>query len=110
MTQILIQTDGETCHIQIQGHADFTTGQPDIVCSAVSILTYTLLQSLSDLEIPMASHVDDGFVEIYAPATEQVQGVLSVIQTGFQLLEINYPKNIQIYGVSGEAGRLEPPL
>lgn len=104
MTRILVQMDSETCHVQIQGHADFAVEEPDIVCSAVSILTYTLLQSLSNLDIPMTSHVENGFVEIYVPANEQVQGVISVIQTGFHLLESEYPKNIQIYGVSGEAG------
>lgn len=44
-----LKEDGFINKLKVRGHADFAAHGKDIVCAAVSVLTYTLIESLDGL-------------------------------------------------------------
>lgn len=88
------------------GHAGAATKGQDIVCSAVSVLCYTLAQSAINLynegllsEEPI-TNIKDGFVEIkmkpHRDAKAEVGRTIAVIETGFLLLSRTYPDFVSL--------------
>jgi uncharacterized protein YsxB (DUF464 family) len=89
-----------------EGHAGAAEKGRDIVCSAVSILSYTLAQSACDLynegllsEEPI-TNIKDGFVEIqmkpHRDSKDEVRRTIAVIETGFLLLSRTYPDFVSL--------------
>jgi uncharacterized protein YsxB (DUF464 family) len=97
--------------VRIRGHAGFEPGK-DIVCAAVSILTYTLAQKLTDLQaeqkvvcgISMESGNAEFFVWVRCGHEQEFETVLDTIITGFELLAEKYPEHVSIVS-SVDGGR-----
>lgn len=77
--------------ITLEGHAGYAEIGKDIVCSAVSILIYTLLQYADDKGIKCRYTLDNGSAEIHI--TDSCRDFMI---TGFRLLEEAYPNYIAI--------------
>lgn len=81
----------------IKGHANFAEAGSDIVCSAVSILAYSTVNSL-DLYVDDVKFFDDGeemILEI-SNRTEQTDIVFKFFETGIQTLLGNYNKYVNL--------------
>src|SRR5699024_1612217 len=81
----------------IRGHADFSEEGSDIVCSAVSILAYTTVNTL-DLYIDNLKFSDDGDkirLEI-EKSTDQTDIIFKFFETGIQELLENYNEYSQL--------------
>lgn len=99
--------------LEVKGHAGQAPEGHDIVCSAVSILTYTVAQYLKYVEkekgLRKKPHIDikNGDAVIVAKPTEEFMGeVLNaffVAEVGFHLLAQNYPQYVELK-LLGEAG------
>lgn len=93
--------------LHVKGHAEFDNAGQDIVCSAVSILTYTLAQNVKvhntrglckdnpmikfgkgDAVITCRAKDDKSFAELL--------GAYLYTQTGYDLLAHNYPKYVKL--------------
>ena len=72
--------------IVINGHAGYAPTGCDIVCSAISVLTETLVASLEELTYDEIScHTDEGYTEIeYEKDLSEKSKLLSFIPRGFQ--------------------------
>lgn len=91
--------------VTITGHAQSGEYGQDLVCSAVSILAYTLAQSVQDLygagkiEEP-TTRMDEGDTEIQCrPLTAYRAVVKLVYQTvinGWELLSAAYPGSVKL--------------
>lgn len=112
MTTATFKRAGETWSIDISGHAGYSAGGPDIVCSACSVLTCTLMQSIKELEdkgaiweLVEAEHSGDVKLSFEATRSE-VHTVVHTIMTGFWLLEHTYPKHVKyVYkNIAGKVG------
>lgn len=107
MVDILIHKTKKSFEIHANGHAQYAEHGKDIVCAAVSILLYTLLEAIDpkDMERDMIVVLQPGSTFIsMTPKTEKrdsVIGVLSFVETGFKLLEKNFPKNVCFRGGVG---------
>lgn len=88
----------ETINITISGHAGYAPAGKDIVCSAVSILSMTLLQKLIELGIEPEHEIKSGLVKISFRETGETLAIWDTIMCGFRILEENFPKNIKILG------------
>ena len=107
MTEITFKEDSNEFIITVKGHAGFNPGY-DIVCSAVSILTTTLVQCLMDIEneriINITEHsikCGDVYIKLSTmkserEATNRLITVLDTIKTGFELLQSHYPNNVRL--------------
>lgn len=107
MTTIEYTSDDNKVSIIIDGHADYNPGGEDIVCSALSILTCTLMNALLDLEdrciIFNYGHTDTddaGHAEIRYQYLDcdlkEVSSVVDTILLGYELLSNTYPDNVQL--------------
>jgi uncharacterized protein YsxB (DUF464 family) len=96
----MIKNRGKSFEIESKGHAGYGEKGKDIVCSAVSILLYTLVDSIDerDLLLPPVVFFEEGntFISLH-PKEEKRQkicGILRVIANGFELLQTNFKKNV----------------
>ena len=100
---ISVKYNAEGYRLSVEGHSGYAEPGKDIICSAASILAYTLAQNLmfakedgyiQDLQ----ANLEQGNAEIsckpVAGREEEVQCIFSVVRTGFLLLGTNYPKFI----------------
>ncbi len=81
----------------VKGHADFAEEGSDIVCSAVSILAYTTVNTL-DLYIDNLKFSDDGDrmnLEI-EESTDQTDIIFKFFETGIQALLENYNEYVNL--------------
>ena len=89
--------------LKVEGHADFGKKGEDIVCSAVSILFYTLAQALYDSQEMLIEHpiVDeaDGNGHISCRPKKEYEGNIArsywTILNGFQLIADTYKDNVK---------------
>lgn len=83
---------GQGIELIVEGHADFSAGD-DIVCAAVSAITYALVYTFQAI----CSDVDvsDGFVSIKCnDCNDFINGAIAVAQNGYEALCENYPENV----------------
>lgn len=102
----------DTIILKVEGHAGQDNNGNDIVCSAASILTYTIAQYLYYIHerggLQKKPHIllNDGDALIVAKPTKEYEGeVLNayfVAEVGFSLLANNYPQYVEL-NMFGEA-------
>lgn len=100
MTRISFDTYYESYIFECSGHTGYSTPGEDILCSAVSVLCYTLdrfLQKLYD-EAQIESYTkefNDGCVIMQFEAFDKsVLDSIEILLDGFRLLSENYPEHI----------------
>ena len=106
------EKDIGTIILKVEGHAGQNSNGHDIICSAASILTYTIAQYLqyvnkqNGLKKKPRIEIKDGDAIIVAKPTEEYEGeVLNaffVAEVGFSLLAHNYPQYVEL-NMFGEA-------
>lgn len=91
--------------LRVYGHARFNR-ENDIVCSACSMLTFTVWQAIVDLEDEnllknVKSTKSEGYMNIEAEFIDvnTSLNVLRGIIKGFEMLENEYPNNVQVTGI-----------
>lgn len=111
MTIATFKRTGDTWSIDICGHAGYNRGGPDIVCSACSVLTCTLMQCIRELEekgavrgLVEAEHSGDVKLSFEATRTEP-HTVVHTIMAGFFLLKQTYPEHVK-YVYTNAAGKV----
>ncbi|MBQ4103473.1 MAG: ribosomal-processing cysteine protease Prp [Clostridia bacterium] len=89
----------------VEGHASFSEKGKDIVCSAVSILVYTLLNMLKDEESDKRLKlkreiVRDGYlcveIEPFDFSKNRTKGIIDTVVMGLALLNQEYPENVRL--------------
>ena len=88
--------------LRVYGHAGYNK-ENDIVCSACSMLTFTAWQAIADLEEEnllknVKSSKSEGYMNIEAEFID-VNTSLNEINSGYEMLECKYPKNVQVMGI-----------
>ena len=102
MTQVSFNITENKCVLQVEGHADYSSRGTDIVCSAVSILSYTIAESIENIEAKeKVIDIADGHVYIEVTPLDVVSKAVCLIafdtvMKGFELLAESYPDNVRI--------------
>ena len=98
MTRIKLTTDNNYFRLKINGHAGYADPGSDIVCSAVSMLMYTVAQLVEDSADKLYGQsikISDGYADISFTSkenfTDEVTLKLLAICRGFELLQTSYP-------------------
>lgn len=91
--------------ITIEGHADYAEYGYDIVCSAISAVTITIVNGLKDVckidEIEIL-YSPDGLIHIFVPDELDKENrkitnlFLSTLELGYKDIWSNYPENIEL--------------
>ena len=98
--------DKRHIRLEVSGHAGQAEYGQDIVCSAVSILVYTLAQTLSVMDssgyftVPPHIRLESGEAVIEALCRDDTTYIDSLhmmffAKTGFSLLQANHPEYIE---------------
>ncbi len=102
MTTVSFDTYYDTGIFQCEGHSGYSEPGSDIVCSAVSVLCYTLDEYLSRLELEgrISSYkreFTDGYVSMefgYNPYDGGISDGVEAIMGGFSLLSEHFPEYV----------------
>lgn len=85
--------------VKISGHALYDTKGKDIVCSAVSSISTTVINCILTLdENAIEYESDSGFILIINHDNEMASKLLDTMIKMFEELALSYPKNIKIGG------------
>jgi uncharacterized protein YsxB (DUF464 family) len=100
MTKVTCTNDRGEFTIDIDGHAGYNPGM-DIVCSAVSILGFILMNEIANMdgEIKRISPGDGNIHIVFKPYKEKreiAEAKIYTIMTGYELLAEQYPANVEI--------------
>ena len=102
MTTINCNQINDRYVIEITGHAGYKPGN-DIVCSAVSMLSYTLMECLEqNNSCLMHSNIsaDNGevFVDVepYTEYRDKIDAIIETVMTGYRMLAETYPENVEV--------------
>lgn len=97
MVDISIKRDGENAVFVLNGHADY--GSPDILCSALSMLTYTLAAAHEADGTSLCHVFGNGYELIEAKDnTARARAFNDMAARGYAALAKNYPNNITYTG------------
>lgn len=105
MVEIRHSNDNNVFEMELKGHAGYAEIGQDIVCSAISILAYSLSEKLENMAYErndmtssyMFCEGDSRItVEYEDTAKEIIEAVVDTILCGLAGLQSNYPDYIQI--------------
>ena len=106
MIQVRFEKDGKNIILTVQGHSEQAEMGQDIVCSAASILAYTVAQMVADMgesgKLKKKPHIrlDSGDSAITCKPTKQYYNealhTYTVAQTGCELLAHTYPEYVRV--------------
>lgn len=83
--------------LTVNGHAGYAQHGEDIVCSAVSALTETLIARLLQLDAKFSYEKENGAVEIaMRKVTYDANEAFGFAVLGMQLIATAYPKNVEV--------------
>lgn len=98
--------DGKTIILDLNGHAGAAAKGEDIVCSAASILAYTVAQEVKEmqekgkLKKKPNIRLEDGSATITCKpvknAFSEALHIFKVAQTGYRLLNANFGEYVQL--------------
>lgn len=113
MTTATFEQAKNKYNITIEGHAGFNSNGADIVCSACSILAYTLMECILSLKdkgntYDIKSEIDEKAGYFSAMITtkhdecNELNTTVHTIATGYALLQNSYPDHVKLNLKSGE--------
>ena len=83
--------------LMVDGHAGYAQYGKDIVCSAVSALTETLIARLLELNAKFSYKKEPGAVEVAMNrVTYDANEAFNFAVLGMQLIATAYPKNLEV--------------
>lgn len=102
---IKVTFDSQNYELMVSGHANYEEKGKDIVCAAVSILFYTLHDSLNKLDEkalkePIEKVVDKDYSLIACKPSDAFQGNVALLfwmaLNGIELLANDYPDHVSL--------------
>lgn len=112
MIDVTFSAEETDITLKIKGHAGHDEFGKDIVCSASSILAYTLAQTLEDMYLadmlrkkPQIDLKSGDATIVCSPKKKSYMKAIQcykVVQNGFRLLALNYPQYValRVFGES----------
>lgn len=96
------KNSGKILEFNIEGHAGYGEEGEDIVCSAVSAISYTIVNGITEvLKINVEHNIKDGFLQLSlrGNSLEEIgkcQVLLETMLLGFKSMEISYGDYIKV--------------
>ena len=95
---IIVEHCKDNINIKIKGHANYAPIGQDIVCSAVSVLVQTLIQSVEELTADKIEYsMQPGTVDIkFWCLSEQSKVLIDAFFIGIKGIAEAYPDNVKL--------------
>ena len=97
-----LKKDNKIVTFNIEGHSNYAEAGSDIVCSAVSAISITTINGITDvLKIKPRQFMEDGYLNLSLQGNlpdeiERCQVLLETMLLGFKSLEKNYGDYIKV--------------
>lgn len=96
----LYKKKNQICAFEISGHAGYAPAGEDIVCAAVTVLTFNTVNAIEAFtDVPFKAEADEkkgGYLKVTFPVEgmqdEKVQLLLQTLQLGLSGIETEYQK------------------
>lgn len=101
MTNIYIRDDDGCAELKVEGHSGYAASGSDIVCSAISILCFTLLSALmerDDRRMNLKYQQKDGYFYLSFSHwnNESLKAIFYAVCNGFQLVAEQYNNYVSL--------------
>ena len=105
MTKVYYREYYDKYLLIVEGHSGFNKNGNDIICSAISVLVYTLLNMLKDEESDerlklRREVINDGYfcveVEPFDFSKQRTKGIIDTVIMGLSLLNEEYPEFVKL--------------
>ena len=100
-----IKYDPEAYHLSLEGHAGLDIRGEDIVCSACSILLWTLVVAAQEFNMDLKLDKDSGKADVSCLPDqgneEKCRYLFNVIASGLEMLAEKYPEHVEMGGSYG---------
>lgn len=98
MIEISAEKKANNFKVNIKGHAMYSKGE-DILCSAVSILYYSLVAAAEKdaFVTSLETNTEKGLGEISFSGGRESRGAYKMALEGFTMLARQFPENIKIF-------------
>ena len=107
MVKVTYRNKDNEYRLSIAGHAGYRQAGEDIVCSAVSALSYALMGYL-ELNKEKTAHLtmkhESGSVYISCIGNEIIGAAFQMAITGFEMIAEGYPQNVSVDILSATGG------
>ena len=106
----MIEVSISSTNIQVDGHAGYAEPGNDIICSAVTILTFNLIKSIESLTKDKIKYKDDtpGHINIeFENLSEQSKLLVDSFFIGIGEDASAYPEYVQIMGTAPNGRKAE---
>lgn len=94
-----LKEGGTRPFLMINGHAGFSAKGDDIVCSAVSVLVFTFLNSAQVIAGSAVKVNDSGEFKVFISKIDDTKAFEIVVQVfliGIRSIEEQYPENVKL--------------
>lgn len=108
MTYVYLHEENGQKEIYCKGHSGYAAAGADIVCAAVSILTYSFnrlvieLDKRNKLQLNVMEIKDGETRTIISDPVNVTQEAFYMLKVGIESLEENFEKNVKIYTEWGD--------
>lgn len=101
MTNIEVKSGNRKMELTVEGHSGYSSSGTDIVCAAISILCFTLLNAVmeqQDKPLKTSYQKKDGYFSLnfFHCNDECLKAVFYAVCNGFQLLAERYPEYVSL--------------
>lgn len=106
----MIEVSISSTNIQVDGHAGYAEPGKDIICSAVSVLTFNLIKSIEFLTKDKIKYQDNtpGHINIqFENLSEQSKLLIDSFFIGVSEVATAYPEYVQITGTAPNGRKTE---
>lgn len=103
MTRVFLRESNGQKEIICQGHAGYSIAGSDIICAAISILTYSFnrlvieMDKKNKLQLNTLKISDAQLHTVVSDPTNASSCAFYMLRVGLESLEENYPENVKIY-------------
>lgn len=92
----MIDIEMNNNYCQIEGHAEYDIKGKDIVCSAVSALSQSVLMALKEIKDVEVLQIDNFFLFQITENNEITDTMFSVLKIGLLEISEQYPNHVKV--------------
>lgn len=97
MIRVEYQCTRREHRLKVEGHAGYSGCGNDIVCSAVSAISYSLVGFLENTDSRyICEEMASGYLELSCPRNKETDAAFQMALIGYLQIEQQYPRNVGV--------------
>ncbi len=97
MIRVEYECEKRTHKLKVEGHAGYSECGNDIVCSAMSAISYALVGFLENTDTRyICEDMECGYLELSCPKGKDADAAFKMALIGYMQVEKQYPRNVEV--------------